>query len=77
MKKFLFVMMALVATFAFTACEKSESQVFDLTYDETTGDQAEIIAYQLNYREILSKQPQRHLTKPEKKRSRKPVTIRS
>ncbi len=41
MKKFLFVMMALVATFAFTACEKSESQVFDLTYDETTGDQAD------------------------------------
>ena len=53
MKKFLFVMMALVATFAFTACEKSESQVFDLTYDETTGDQAEIMAYQQNYREIF------------------------
>ena len=53
MKKFLFVMMALVATFAFTACEKSESQIFDLTYDETTGDQAEITAYQLNYREIF------------------------
>ena len=53
MKKFLFVMMALVATFAFTACEKSESQIFDLTYDETTGNQVVIMAYQLNYREIF------------------------
>ena len=45
--------MACVAMFAFTACEKSESQIFDLTYDETTGDQAEIMAYQLEYREIF------------------------
>ena len=53
MKKFLFAMMACVAMFAFTACEKSESQIFDLTYDETTGDQVEIMAYQLEYREIF------------------------
>jgi hypothetical protein len=53
MKKILFAMMACVAMFAFTACEKSESQIFDLTYDETTGDQAEIMAYQLEYREIF------------------------
>jgi len=53
MKKILFAMMACVAMFAFTSCEKSESQIFDLTYDETTGDQAEIMAYQLEYREIF------------------------
>ena len=53
MKKILFAMMACVAMFALTACEKSESQIFDLTYDEKTGDQAEIMAYQLEYREIF------------------------
>ena len=53
MKKLLFAMMAFVAMFAFTSCEKSESQIFDLTYDETTGDQAEIMAYQTQYREIF------------------------
>lgn len=53
MKKILFAMMACVAMFAFSSCEKSESQIFDLTYDETSGDQAEIAAYQLEYREIF------------------------
>jgi len=53
MKKFLFAIMACVAMFAFTACEKSESQIFDLTYDEASGDQAEKTAYELNYKGIF------------------------
>ena len=53
MKKILFAMMACVALFAFTACEKTNSQIFDLAYDETTGDQAEKTAYELEYKGIF------------------------
>lgn len=53
MKKILFAMMACVAMFAFSSCEKSESQIFDLTYDETSGDQGEKMAYELEYKGIF------------------------
>lgn len=53
MKKILFAMMACVALFAFTACEKSDSQIFDLDYDEASGDQGEKMAYELNYKGIF------------------------
>lgn len=53
MKKILFAMMACVAMFAFAACSKTNSQIFDLDYDETTGDQAEKAAYEINYKGIF------------------------
>ena len=53
MKKILFAMMACVAMFAFSSCEKSESQIFDLTYDETSGDQGEKMAYEPEYKGIF------------------------
>ena len=53
MKKILFAMMACVALFAFTACEKTDSQIFDLDYDEASGDQAEKTAYEINYKGIF------------------------
>lgn len=53
MKKILFAIMACVAMFAFSSCEKSESQIFDLTYDETSGDQGEKMAYELEYKGIF------------------------
>ena len=53
MKKILFAMMACVALFAFTACEKTDSQIFDLDYDEASGDQGEKMAYELNYKGIF------------------------
>ena len=53
MKKILFAALACVVMFTFSSCEKSDSQIFDLTYDESTGEQAEITAYQVTYREIF------------------------
>ena len=53
MKKILFAMMACMALFAFTACEKTDSQIFDLDYDEASGDQGEKMAYELNYKGIF------------------------
>ena len=53
MKKILFAMIACVALFAFTACEKTDSQIFDLAYDEASGDQAEKAAYEINYKGIF------------------------
>jgi len=53
MKKILFAMMACVAMFVFSSCEKTESHIFDLTYDDASGDQAEKTAYELNYKDIF------------------------
>lgn len=53
MKKILLAMIACVALFAFTACEKSDSQIFDLDYDEASGDSGTQMAYELNYKDIF------------------------
>lgn len=53
MKKLFFALVACVAMFAFSSCEKKDAQIFDLTYDETTGEQAEIMIYQNQYLPIF------------------------
>lgn len=53
MKKLFFALMAVVAMLAFTSCEKKDAQIFDLTYDESTGEQGEIMIYQNQYLPIF------------------------